>query len=187
MPDTPNSVQIDAGGDVIGRLPMSTFRVQTQKELYGSLHAYKVNADMSLPYEAWRMIDQAIMMVARQRLRLVNDLIERGLTYPLPQFMGVPVLDFQRSGEVKGAVVSMEPTTRGNVDRPVFDMDGTPVPLTHMATQFSARSLEASRLNGTPLDVTTFEEITREVAETTEQTSSRAHRSTSPAGRSMGC
>ena len=169
MPEL-NTVRMDAGGDLVNRLPMSAFRVQSQKELYGSLHAYKVNADTSLPYDAWRTIDQAIMMVARRRLRLVNDLILRGLTFPLPQFMGVPVLEYQRSGEVTGAVVSMEPTTRGNVDRPTFNMDGTPIPLTHMPMKFSARSLEASRLNGTPLDITTFEETTVEVAETIEKT-----------------
>ena len=50
------------------------------------------NANATLTKEAWLLLDEAIIKVARSRLRAVADLLSGGLTYTMPNGMAHTVL-----------------------------------------------------------------------------------------------
>ena len=128
-----------------------------------------VNADATLRHEEWLQIDQAVLKVSRERLRAVDDLRSRGLTYNIPNGMGKTVLLTEKQSDVNDAVVSMEPTVEAPNDRPVYDTDYVPLPIIHADFHFGLRQLMASRNGNTPLDTSMIEMKTRKVAETAEK------------------
>lgn len=128
-----------------------------------------VNADATLRHEEWLQIDQAVLKVARERLRAVEDLRSRGLTYNIPNGMGKTVLLSEKQSDTNDAIISMDGIHEGENDRPVYDTDYLPLPIIHKDFHFSSRQLLASRNGNTPLDTSMIEQATRKVAETAEK------------------
>ena len=127
------------------------------------------NADATLRHEEWLQIDQAVQQVARERLRGVADLQSRGLTYNIPNGMGKTVLLTQKQSDVNDAVTSMNGLRQSPNDRPVYDSDYLPLPITHADFSFSSREVLVSRNGGMPLDTSMIQEKTRKVAERVEK------------------
>lgn len=127
------------------------------------------NADATLRHEEWLHIDQAVQKVARERLRLVEDLRSRNLTYNIPNGMGSPVMLSEKQSDINDADISMDALRENANDRPVYDTDYLPLPIIHKDFHFSARQLLASRNGNTPLDTSMIEMSTRKVAETAEK------------------
>lgn len=123
------------------------------------------NAHATLRKDDWKLLDDAIVKAARERLRLVADLRGMGLTFSIPQGMGKTVLETETSGDVNDAVISMDGLRRSVDDRPEFELGMIPLPITHKDFQFSARNILASRNGGSPLDTTMAEMSARKVAE----------------------
>lgn len=127
------------------------------------------NANATLKYNEWRLIDDAVTMVAKERLSVVQEIRSRGLTYSLPNGMGHTVLTTQRMGDITPATVSMEPARKSERDRPEFDLLNLPLPIVHKDFSFTARQLAVSRNGGAPLDTTMAQLASRRVSEEIEK------------------
>lgn len=127
------------------------------------------NADTTLRYDEWKLIDDAVIKAARPRLKAVADLRGRGLTYSIPNGMSKTVLSTERMSDPGSAVVSMDGLREGANDRPVFDIVNLPLPIIHSDFSISSRQLAVSRNGNTPFDTTMSEACGRRVAEEAEK------------------
>lgn len=118
--------------------------------------------------DEWKLMDNAVIQIAQKRLIGVRDLIERGLTFNLPNAMGVTKIEWQQAGDLGDAAVSMDAVTEAQRDRLTFALKAMPVPIIHKDFQYSLRLLESSRRQGTPLDVAHAEQAARIVSEKIE-------------------
>jgi len=136
----------------------------------GSLKAVPVqNTTATLRKDDWKILDDAIVKVAKPRLKAVGDLRAAGLTFNIPNGMGKTVLETETVSDIGPASVSMDGLRRNANDRPVFELGNLPLPIIHKDFQFSARQLMASRNGGSPLDTTMAELAARRVAEEAEK------------------
>lgn len=127
------------------------------------------NAPASLTKEAWLRIDEAVIRSARPQLRVWGDLVNAGLTYTIPEGMGVTVLQQQNMTDAGSADLSMDGLRETYRDRPEFDLTNLPLPIVHSDFSFSARELAVARRSRMPLDTTMAEQATRKVVEKIEQ------------------
>src|SRR4051812_19837838 len=66
------------------------------------------NYGATLRKEEWKQIDDAVILAARERLRVVADIRGAGLTYTIPNGMGKTVLVTQSMTDITGATISMD-------------------------------------------------------------------------------
>src|SRR2546430_560307 len=66
-------------------------------------------ANATLRKNEWILLDEAIIMAAKERLRVVADLRSAGLTLSIPNGMGKTVLQTENVSDATTAVVSMDP------------------------------------------------------------------------------
>lgn len=123
------------------------------------------NNDGTLRRDEWKLLDEAILGVARQRIGGYEDLISRGLTFNLGNAMGTTVLEHHRGKTDMTAQLSMDGLTRGQGNRPVYDTQYLPIPIIHVDYEINARELEASRKLGNPLNTDAAEEASFTVRE----------------------
>lgn len=131
-----------------------------------NVSALRTNA--TLRKDEWNLLDTAVVTAARERLNAVADLIERGLTFNVPNAMGTTVVQHETQSELIAAEVSMDGVTRSQNDRLTFSLVSTPLPITHRDFILTARNLASSRKLGTPLDSSTAAEASRQVSEKLE-------------------
>lgn len=115
----------------------------------------------TLRLDEWRMIDQRINDVMRERLTIVDDLRGRGLVTGVG--LGTILRVTERLQEFGDAEVSFDADTAPEGDRPSFQRDTIPVPVVHKDFTISWRQLEASRTRGEPLDLTSAAQAARKV------------------------
>ena len=127
------------------------------------------NATATLRKDDWVRMDKAIVAAAKPRLRLVSDLMSKGLQYSIPNGMGKTVLETETQSDISAASISMDGIRASDSDRPVFELTNLPLPIIHKDFEFSARQIAASRNGGSPLDLSTAELAGRRVAEMAEQ------------------
>lgn len=133
---------------------------------------FNVNAlrdNSVLRKDEWIKFDTAVVEVARQRLVAVGDLVSRGLTYDVPNALGITKVEWERIGDLGDATISMSGLTVGQNDRVEYELQSVPLPIIHKDFQINLRTLESSRTLGTPLDTTQAELAGRIVAEKIEQ------------------
>ena len=123
----------------------------------------------TLRKDDWIQLDEAIIRVAKPRLKAVGDLRARGLTFTIANGMGTTVLQTENISDIDPAIVSMDGLREGKPDRPEFDITNLPLPIIHKDFHFSLRQLQASRNGGSPLDTSTAELAARRVAEEAEK------------------
>ncbi len=163
----PGSAQIDVLSPN-GRGGISGAGSVAMKLLNSGFNVNALRPNGVLQKDEWKKLDEAVVQIARPNLRLVNDLISRGLTYSLPNALGVTRIEWERVSDITGATINMSGLSEGQNDRPEWDLQGIPVPIIHKDFQINIRALEASRNRGMPLDTTMVELATRKVAETAE-------------------
>lgn len=148
-----------------------------KREAYGSVAAkvLAVNGNMAalrtndlLPYDAWKQIDAAILMAYQRRLVGVADLVSRGLTYNIPNGLGVTVLQYQDISDLEDAEMDMDAVVRGRRDRPATTSNYLPLPIIHADFSFSIREIEAWKRYGMPLDTSMAEKKASKIAEKVE-------------------
>ena len=127
------------------------------------------NTPATLRKDDWKMIDDAVMRVAKPRLRFVGDLRSRGLQMVLPNGMSRIAMEYEVMSDITPATISMSGLRQSENDRPTFDLRGLPLPIIHKDIQFDARQVMVSRQGGTPLDTTAVELAARRVAEEAEK------------------
>jgi uncharacterized linocin/CFP29 family protein len=147
---------ISGGGLVAQRLIASNFNVEA------------LRTQVYLPRDAWTHFDNAIIDIVRHRLVGVGDLISRGLTYNVPNAMGVTRIEWQRTDDMGPAELNMAGVTEGRNDRLGMDMVGMPLPIVHKDFWLNIRQLEASRNANMPLDTTQAQICARKVSERIE-------------------
>ena len=172
MPDTP-VISGPAGVDYVTGLG------STGVKAHGGVAAALLNGDLKanslrtldlLRKEEWLLFDTAVVDVARERLGLVQDLITRGLRFPLTNAMGTTVLQWERISDMDPAQASMAAVTEGEYDRIDFELQTMPIPIFHKEFTLNIRHLSASRKLGESIDVTQARVATRKVAEIIENT-----------------
>jgi uncharacterized linocin/CFP29 family protein len=122
-----------------------------------------------LTRQEWIEYDRGIHTVQKNRLRIVADLVGGGLVYNLADPLGTPVLSWERESDVTPADMSMDGMRRTQGDRPLGDINNTPVPIIHKDFDISARQLRASRKGNQPIDTRMARLCTRRCAELAEQ------------------
>jgi len=172
-----------ASGDVASKLLQCNFDVRSLRSYVGQdgrsyitmnqngvLKAIPIqNATATLRKDDWKILDDAIVKVSKERLKAVADLRAAGLTFTIPNGMGKTVLETETMGDIGPASVSMDGLRENANDRPVFELTNLPLPIIHKDFSFSSRQIMASRNGGSPLDTTSAELAARRVAEEAEK------------------
>ncbi len=102
-----------------------------------------------LPRDVWGMWDREGIEVQREVLSVFNDLAA-SVSVPVP--IGKLVHHFQTisdSGEVN---ISLDGRSKANVDHPVYDYHGTPIPIIDTTFGYGWRQIESARTEGFQLD-----------------------------------
>lgn len=168
---------IQNGGPIADRLLASGFDVNVLRPYIDEQGAFITNsAEQVLPVtnatlrkDEWIFLDKVVTEEAQLRLQAVGDLQRRGLTMSLPNAMGKTVMQYQNQSDISDASISMDGIRRGNNDRPQYDLTSLPLPIIHKDFSFTARELNASRNEGTPIDDSTASLATRKVSEFAEK------------------
>ncbi len=121
-----------------------------------------------LLYDEWKHFDSQITAIARERLVVTQELLRRGLSYNLPNALGVLQLVWQTSGDINGAEVTMTGLPEADKDLPDFGIASMPIPMIHKEFRLDLRTLQASRNSQQPLDTTIAEIAMRKIAEKVE-------------------
>jgi hypothetical protein len=135
------------------------------------MDAVPISNAATLRRDDWIMIDQAVLVAARPRLRFFNELRAAGLNVNLPNALGKTVWQYERQSNVSGASISMDGLRKGDSDRPMYDMEQMPLPVIHKDFSFSARQIAVSRQSNTPIDTTMAASAALSVAELVEKLS----------------
>lgn len=123
----------------------------------------KFRAAAPLPRDAQILFDKAVIQVGRERLNLVDDLLSAGLTFDLPQWLGVPTLYYEKVGEAGHAQRTMVPKARG--ERQLQEREGAYLPIycTWDDFSFNVREMAVAERAGVPLDTSHAQGATRNV------------------------
>lgn len=137
-------------------------------DLPGSMRQVTVNAT-TLRKEEYINIDRKVVMAARQRLRLWDDLQKAAGTGGF-NGMAKTTHEYEAMSDPGEALVDMDGISDGTADSPLFKLRSVPLPITHSSFWFSERRIATSRNTGTPLPTTMAEACGRRVAEMVERT-----------------
>jgi hypothetical protein len=145
------------------------FTTNEKGEKQKQYKTFATNADSLLKRDEWIQIDKAVREVAVNELRLVKDLVDKGLTYDIPNGLGKTVMEWQRMSRAGKAQMSMDGLQRGESDRPVYDLVGMPLPILFAEFHISMRELEASRNSGAGVDTDMIKQDMRQLNEELEK------------------
>jgi len=126
-------------------------------------------ANATLRKDEWKLLDEAVVGVAKDRLTVVGDLRSSGLTFNVPNGMSKTVLETETVSDITPATISMDPAREGENDRPEYELTNLPLPVIHKDFFFSARQVATSRNMGASIDVTSAQLAARRVAEEAER------------------
>jgi uncharacterized linocin/CFP29 family protein len=118
--------------------------------------------------DEWKLYDQVVVEVARQRLTASMELMSRGLTMPLANALGVTQIEWETVSDMSPAELTMSGLPTADRDRVNFVLKSQPVPIVHKDFQINLRTLESSRRTGQSLDTTQAMVATKLVAERVE-------------------
>ena len=127
-----------------------------------------LNVNATLRRDEWKALDDAVVRAKDYRLGGIEDLIAKGLTFPLGNAMGTTMLEWHDMVGSLEADISMDGVTRALGNRPDFQFNYIPIPIVHVDYELNLRELETSRNMGNPLDTTMAERATRAVMEKLE-------------------
>lgn len=128
-----------------------------------------VTNDATLLDREWLLLDKGVPEIAKPRLRIYGDFIAAGLVLNLPNGLGHSVLQYQNMSDITDAGVAMDPVSKTDRDRVVFDLNHLPLPVIFKDWSFTLRELEMSRRGEKPLDMTHYRLSIRKVAEAMEK------------------
>lgn len=138
------------------------------KLLANGMNANALRTCDTLRKDEWKLLDETVVEISKQRLVGAADLISRGLVYNISNGLGTTVLEFETESDFNDAEMNMDGVARGNNDRPNYEIGYLPLPIIHKDYQISARVLESSRRIGRPLDTTSAAIAARKVSEKIE-------------------
>lgn len=121
-----------------------------------------------LPKLAQELFDREVVTVGLDRLAIVRTLIEAGLTFPVPNWLGVMNIYWESSSRTGRAQTTMVPKARGERQMPKLTPHNIPLPCTWDDFSLNVRVLMAAQRLGTPLETGMVGDATRNVNETIE-------------------
>jgi uncharacterized linocin/CFP29 family protein len=128
-----------------------------------------INVNGTLLRDEWRLFDDVVMGVARERLPVTQFLLGRGLTYALPNALGVMSIEWQRqTNDLVDAEVTMSGLTEATKDQMAYDSVNMPIPIFHKEFYYDLRHLEAARRHGRNPDTEHASVATRKISELIE-------------------
>ena len=121
----------------------------------GKLDIQKMRTNGSLPTDAYKFFDDALVKVAKQELTLVQDLNEYGLVDNSLN-LGDTIVSYDKVSDMSPAEVSMDGITRSQNGALSFTEAGVPVPVFRKDFSLTERQIQAtSRLSTTGIEVAT--------------------------------
>lgn len=120
----------------------------------------------TLRRDEWVLYDAATIPPQRERLRLYND-IAKVSTFSF-NGLGVKMIEHETMSDPGRAYMDMDGLSEGTDDTPLFQNEGTPVPITHCNFTLDLRTLESSRRGNMPLSTRGIEWATRRCMELVE-------------------
>jgi hypothetical protein len=147
----------DIGGNVAAKL------------LRNNMDPACLRTNETLLHEEWLAIDDVVIKAAQLRQNGVEDLRRNGLVHTLNNGMAKTVFGYQDMSDIEGASASMDGITRGERDRPEYDLAYLPLPIIHKDFSFTAREIAESRAGGQPLDTTMATMAAMKVTEKVEE------------------
>lgn len=154
--------QSGKGGGLIGS------GIVAQHLMQSNFNVNALRTQDYLPKDAWTLLDNTVIDIARHELIAVGDLISRGLVYNVPNAMGVTRIEWERIGDMGPAELDMAGVTEGRNDTIEFDLTGMPLPIVHKEFWINIRKQAASERMGMPLDTTQAAICARKVSERIE-------------------
>ncbi len=171
---TMNGGKLSGVGDVATRLLQSGFNVNS------------LRTNGLLRDEEWKVMDNNLIEVAKERLVAVQELVSRGLTFNIGNGLGKTILEWETLSDIEEAMVSMSGVTADEDDTPQFDLESMPLPIIHRGFTINIRKLHASRTTGESLDFTTQKLASRRVMEKIEAMFYNGHATRVGASRIFG-
>ncbi len=127
-----------------------------------------ITTNATLRRDEWKQLDEALVVVSRERLGGVDDLVTNGLVWNLQNAMGTTILEHHTVSDALEAQITMDGINRGRNDKPDFHYHYTPVPIISVDYEIDARTLASSRSLGNAIDVTDAQYAARKVNEKLE-------------------
>ncbi len=115
--------------------------------------------------DEWILLDETVVQIARDRLILAGDLLDRNLRFDIANPLGTTRIEWERLGDFTEAEVNMSGVTEASRDRATYDLKSMPFPIIHKDFKINIRALAASRNRGESLDTTNVALAARVVAE----------------------
>ena len=109
-------------------------------------------ANATLTYDEWRLIDDVLLDISRQRIAGIDELREYGLIKPLANPLANTILTYSRKSDSMEANISISPSRRSPGDRPVYENVHFPLPIVHADFDIEDRVLQQSQNVGQGLD-----------------------------------
>lgn len=104
---------------------------------------------LSLPRDVWGEWDREAVQIQRQEMVIFNDLAA-SVSRPMP--IGKLIHYFKTVSDSGTINVSLDGRSKANLDKPVFDYHGTPVPIIDSTFGFGWREMAAAQSEGFALD-----------------------------------
>lgn len=134
----------------------------------GGTYAEKPVTNATLRKDEWIDLEDQIISAARERLVIVDDLRQAGLTYNAGG-LGTLISEWETGSEITDAEINMDGESTVDKDRQEFGLNGVPIPVVGKPFSIGERMLLASRQRGASLDVTMGTEASRAVARASER------------------
>lgn len=125
------------------------------------------NATQSLRKLEWEMLEGAVLLESRKRLRAWSDLAAAS-SFNVPG-MSKTILEHETMSDPGSAVVDMDALTDAPADAPKYQLEGLPLPIIHSDFSFHQRQMAISRNSGQGVDLRMAEAAGRRVGEMVEQ------------------
>lgn len=136
--------------------------------LENAIADFRMRSMAPLPEDAQELFDDVAVRVGRDRLSVVGSFIDAGLTFNLPNWLGVLELDWDKVSEAGFAKRGMTPGARGENQLPDRERATIPIWATWIDFEIGIRTQLASERAGTPLDTYQLEQSVRRINEAVE-------------------
>lgn len=127
----------------------------------------QITTNATLRKDEWIDLEGEIIEAARERLVIVDDLIQGGLTYNVGG-LGTIISEWETMSEMTDAKITMDGESVDEKDQQAFGLNGVPIPVIGKSFSIGERMLLASRQRGAALDTTQGVEAARAVARVSE-------------------
>jgi len=133
----------------------------------GELNINALRTNALLQKDDWKMLDGAVVEVARGVMNGIEDLRRLGLTFDVGG-LGTTILEYEQMSDMSDANVDMAAVTPGQEDTVAYSTTGVPIPIIHKDYRLNIRRLMAARKNGHPIETHHAETAAMKVTEKLE-------------------